>query len=325
MLEPLLSPSLASSPSENLDWLEYVAFLSPTGVARLDVLVSALDQQEEEQEENFGDEGVKKEALIADIENEFDYRSIALGEEYPFLLSDDAEELHLVRSWDDERAVFYFVCLLASHLVNSPFVDFEISDETISKLRNEVFQIVSTLAMAGISIGPSVSIGWPRKNNETILEVLHRASQANAGFTPRGAAHPAVANARDKDAGMDVISWRLTGRAPPRNLYFGQVASGKNWKDKSAKNKVGSFIAKYFEIVLYGNADFATLIPLRIEDETLWSREHLDHGSIVDRTMLPSLAHQGMQLAANGVMVDGADNLAVVLEWVADYRAEALS
>lgn len=324
-LEPLLTPSLAASVSEKLDWLEYVAFLSSHGVARLDVLVSALDQQEEEQVEDFGEEDRQKETLIADLENEFDCRSQALGEEYPFLLSDDAEELHLVRSWDDERAVFYFVCLFASHLVNSPFVGFEVSTKMITQLRNEVFQIVSTLAMAGVSIGPSVSIGWPRNNDETILDVLRRASGAHAGFTARVAAHPDIANPYDKDGGMDVISWRLANRPPPLNLYFGQVASGADWKGKSAANKAKSFKAKFFELGPLGNEDFTTLTPLRIADEPLWKREHADHGSIVDRTMLPSLAHQGVQLAAEGVMVDEAGNLAVVLKWVADYRAEALS
>jgi len=324
-LERLLTPSLAASSSEKLDWLEFVAFLSPNGVARLDVLFGALDQQEEEKFEDFGEEDRRKEVMVEELENEFDCRSTALDEEYPFLLSDDAEELLLMRSWDDDRAVFYFVCLLASHLVNSPFVGFTISDEIIQKLRNEVFQIVSTLAMAGVSIGPSVSIGWPRKSDETILEVLQRASAANAGFNPRVAAHPNLANPHDKDGGMDVISWRSAHRPPPLNLYFGQVASGADWKGKSAASKAKSFKAKYFDVGPLGNEDFTTLTPLRISDEPLWNREHADHGSIVDRTMLPTFAHQGMQLAAQGVMVDEADNIAVVLEWVADYRVAALS
>ncbi|WP_159805491.1 hypothetical protein [Litoreibacter roseus] len=324
-LEPLLTPSLATSSSEKLDWLEFTAFLSSSGVARLDVLVSALDQQEEEQTEDFGEEDRQKEAIVAELENEFDYRSQALGEEYPFLLSDDAEELHLVRSWEDQRAVFYFVCLLSSHLVNSPFVTFDISTGMITRLRNEVFQIVSTLAMAGVSLGPSVSIGWPRNSDETILEVLRRASAGHAGFNARAAAHPEVANPHDKDGGMDVISWRSAYRPPPLNLYFGQVASGADWKGKSAANKAKSFKAKFIELGPLGNEDYTTLTPLRIADEPLWKREHADHGSIVDRTMLPTLAYSGMQLAADGVMVDEAENLPTVLQWVADYRTEALS
>ena len=241
------------------------------------------------------------------------------------MLSDDAEELHLVRSWDDERAVFYYVCLLASHLVGSPLISVDLKTETITKLRNDVFQIISTLAMAGVAIGPSVSIGWPRNNSEAILDTLRRATAANSGFTARDAPHPEVINPHDKDGGMDVISWRRADRPPPIQLYFGQVASGADWKGKSAANKVKSFKAKFFEIGPLGNEGFTTLTPLRIADEPLWKREHVDHGSIVDRTMLPSLAHQGVALAAGGVPVDEANRLHVVLEWVSDYRAELLA
>jgi hypothetical protein len=324
-LEPLLTPSLSTSASEKLDWLEFSAFLSQNAIARLDVLVAALDQQEEVQNEDIGEEDRHKEAIIEDVENEFNIRSDALGEAYPFMLSDDAEELHLIRNWDDHRAVFYYVCLLASHLKKSPFLGFEVDDVTIFTLRNDVFQIVSTLAMAGVAMGPSVSIGWPRRNGESIIEVLQRASTGHAGFTPRVAPHPGIANPHDKDAGMDVISWRGTNRPPPINLYFGQVASGHDWKEKSAKNKAKSFISKFLELGPLGNTDYTTLTPMRIVDEPLWQRENLDHGSVVDRTILPSLAYSGLQLSIGGIMVDEANRLDEVVQWVADYRAIALS
>ncbi len=324
-IEPLLTPTLSASASEKLDWLEFSVFLSPNGVARLDVLVAALDQQEEAQIEDIGEEDRYKEAVVEEIENEFNFRSESLDESYPFLLSDDAEELHLARSWDDHRAVFYYVCLLASHLKRSPFLGFNVDEVTISTLRNDVFQIVSTLAMAGVAMGPSVSIGWPRRNGESIIETLKRASASYAGFTPRETPHPEIANPADKDGGMDVISWRNTTRPPPLNLYFGQVASGHDWKDKSAKNKASSFISKFLDIGPLGNTDYTTLTPMRIFDEPLWKRENSDHGSVVDRTILPSLAYSGLELSQAGIMIDEADRLHEVVQWVVAYRTEALA
>lgn len=324
-LDPLLTPALNASASDMLDWLELSAFFSGSTTANTDALLAALEQQQEEEEEDIGEHDRQKENLIAAIEEEFDIRSKDGGEHYPFMLSDDAEELLLVRSIDDLAAIYYYVCLLSSHLVASPIIAYVVDGLIEQRLRNRVFQIVSTLALAGVAQGPAVSIGWPRTTDETILDCLRRASEGNAGLRARGIAHPDVRNPHDKDGGMDIIAWRSANRPPPIIFYFGQVASGRNWSGKSAKNKVDSFKAKFIEIGPMGNVAFATLTPLRIFDEPLWNSQSIDHGSIVDRTMLPALAAQGAKLAKDGVMVDEAENLATVVEWIRDYKAAALS
>lgn len=321
--EPVVTPPLDASATIFVDWLELIAFFNEFGIARLDVLQGALAQQEDEPEDDIGkrDQGIEK--LIESIENEVADREAFCSGSYPFILTDDAEELQLKNGLDSEEYSFYLVCLLTTHLTRDSLFDFQVDDELTTRLRNRVFQVISTFAMAGLAGGSAASIGWPRERKPTVLQTLKRAEMRGAGFvtfdepgeyTPPG----------EKDGGIDIISWSTTDRPPPTILFYAQVATGHNWKEKPAKLHVDLFEDNYFRYRPRGNKAFATLIPSRETEMVQWINQHTRHGTLLDRTRLPFYAKKGLDLKNEGSAMDEAENIPQVTQWVSDFRTSAL-
>ncbi len=321
--EPVVTPVLTDSVTVLVDWLELIAFFNEFNIARLDVLRGALREQEEEPENDIGERDRATEKLIEHIENEIAEREHFCNGSYPFVLSDDAEELKFNGEWNSEEYSFYLVCLLTSHLTKNSLFDFKTETDLEIRLRNRVFQVISTFAMAGLANGSAVSVGWPRENKQTVLQTLNRAQDWGAGFTTRRQTGEYVAS-QEKDGGIDVISWSTVDRPPPTIFYYAQVASGHNWKGKPVKIHIEVFEPNYFEYPPRGNKAFATLIPFRVTDVQLWINEHTKHGTILDRTRLPYYAKKGLDLKKSGTPMDEADNIPQVTEWITDFRDHAL-
>jgi len=262
--------------------------------------------------------------LINQIENEINERETACNGGYPFELSDDAEELTLKAAWDADEHSIYFVCLLTSHLTKKSLFDFKVETALVTRLRNRVFQVISTVAMAGLARGSAASIGWPRPNNEGIIETLKRAQARGAGFVVRDEVGPDTPE-HEKDGGIDVISWSVDDREPPTILFYGQVASGHDWKGKPVSTYEKSFEAHYLAPGPRGNTAFATLIPFRETDVFLWHNQHMQHGTLLDRTRVPRFARVGFELSQAGQEMDEVDNLPQVAQWVSDFRTSALN
>jgi len=327
--EPVVTPPLNAPATILVDWLELIAFFNEFGIARLDVLQGALAEQgylekpDDEHEDDIGERDKKIDKLIEKIENEITERETACNGGYPFELSDDAEELSLKTGWGSEEHRVYFVCLLTSHLTKKSLFDFEVKPALLTRLRNRVFQVISTIAMAGLANGSAASIGWPRPNNETVIEALKRAQARGSGFDARDVVGPDTPR-QEKDGGIDIISWSVDDRVPPSILYYGQVASGHDWKGKPVTTYVKSFEAHYFDVGPRGNTAFATLIPFRETDVVLWRNQHMQHGTLLDRTRVPRFARVGFELSNAGQEMDEVDNLPQVTQWIADFRKCAL-
>jgi hypothetical protein len=163
-------PNLQLNTAQLVDWLELSALFSEYGVVRMDALVGALKQLAEEQEEDIAEADKLVEKFIEDIENEFELRVDHLKGTYPFKLDSDAEEMQLVPDWEDQKYSFYLVCLVTSHVTASPILKTPPEGSLLIRLRNEIFQILATLAMAGFARGPAITVGWPRKSGETVLK-----------------------------------------------------------------------------------------------------------------------------------------------------------
>jgi len=324
LFEPVLTPPLDSSASVLADWLELIAFFNEFGIARLDVLQAALKEQEEEPEDDIGENDKLLDRLIETLENEIDSREASCDGGYPFELSSDAEELILKENWEEDDYSFYIVCLLTSHLTTDSLFDFKVDVDLIKRLRNRVFQIVSTLAMAGLAEGSAGSIGWPRVDSETVLQALKRAESRGAGFVTKNEPGQ-YTPPQEKDGGIDVISWTLVDRPPPTVFYYGQVASGHKWQGKPANVHIGVFNPNYLEYGPRSNIAFATLIPFRVNDVTQWINQHTMHGTIIDRTRIPTYAKRGLQLSAKGVEMDEIENMPQVTNWISDFKFAALA
>ncbi|WKL57392.1 hypothetical protein Q1W73_17265 [Asticcacaulis sp. ZE23SCel15] len=322
--KPIDPPTLEMNAGELVDWLEFGALFDQYGIARTDALIASLKLLAEQNEENIGDADRRIEQIIESVENEIQVRVEHLGETYPFRLDDDAEELALIEDWQSEKYSFYLVCLVTSHVTGSPILKIPPSGNLLTRLRNNVFQILSTLAMAGLSRGPSISVGWPRRSGETIIELMRRASDSGAGFdvrNPPGIYIPP----EEKDGGIDVMSWTAELTPPPSNLFFGQTASGNNWPGKPVYEHARVFENNYLQDIMTGNRGYATIVPFRIWDKRFWMAQNQAHRSLIDRLRLPPHAWFGLQQAKAGVMVDEASQIANVLTWLQEYRVAALA
>ncbi|TGT45918.1 hypothetical protein [Mesorhizobium sp. M8A.F.Ca.ET.165.01.1.1] len=317
-------PTLELNADQLVDWLELAALFDPYRTARVDSLLASLKQLSEEAEENIGEANRGVEQIINEIENEIDLRRHHLGDTYPFRLGDGAEELQIVENWDEPRYSFYLVCLVTSHVTGSPILKIPPSGDLLTRLRNQIFQVLATLAMAGLSGGPAISVGWPRRSGEPIVQLMERAAANGAGFgirTPPGQYTPP----EEKDGGIDVMAWTPEMMPPPSNLLFGQTASGNNWPGKPVSEHARVFENNYLQDIMTGNRGHATIIPFRIWDKRFWQAQNLMHRSLIDRLRLPPHAYKGLQQALHGMMVDEADRVDSVVEWLREYRAAALA
>ncbi|MBW3098862.1 hypothetical protein [Pseudohoeflea coraliihabitans] len=317
-------PTLQLDVGQFVDWLELSALLNDYGIVRIDSLIGSLKQLSEEQEEDIAEADKFVEKFIEDIENEIEIRENHLSDTYPFKLDENAEELALADNWQDAIFSFYLVCLVASHVTGSPILNAPPSGKILKRLRNHIFQVLSTLAMAGFSHGPAISVGWPRRTDEVIIDILRRAAANGAGFSVRNAPGP-YTPPNEKDGGIDVLAWTSGVTPPPTNLLWGQSASGNNWPEKPVAEHARIFEVNYLQDVMAGNRGYATIIPFRILDERFWNAQNLYHRSLIDRLRLPPYARSGMQQAASGVMIDEADQVDAVVQWLREYREAALA
>jgi hypothetical protein len=318
MPSPIDPPTILLDFDDLVDWLELTAIFDDFGVARVEGLLSALYGLEETAEDNIAERDRTKEQLVELLENEVELRQRTIGEAYPFSLSDNGEELVRADNWKDHRFGFYLVCLVTTHVTNSTILRTPPIDGLLQRLRNRIFQIVATLGLAGLSTGPAFSVGWPRESKESIVALLTRAAAAGGGFAVRDPPGP-YTSPHEKDGGVDVIAWTAEGVPPPTVFYFGQTASGKNWPGKPVADHARVFRTAYMQDHMTGNTSYVTLIPYRVVDLAFWNSQHLEHMAILDRLRLPVRAWQGLQLAQQGVPVDGAGNIDDLAKWLDDF------
>ncbi len=323
MTDLLSSPAADSNAIEMVDWLELQAFFSSHFESRLDEIDAINRRQEDEQEDDIAEHDSLVELRRSEIENELTFRKDSLKDAYPFVLSDDGERVELKHRDVEQNGRFYLLCLILSHATRSPFLQNPPVGDELTQARNVLFQVLSTLALAGETNGQAIWLGWPRLAAGSILGMVSRACAASKTGKARGT--PAsMANPSAKDGGVDVMSWPPFGdRPPPSYFLFGQTASGHNWVNKSSKPDADEFLQHYFDEHPQCDIRHATVIPFRISDD-LMTQKSRQHGSIFDRTRAPFVAFKGYRNALAGGEIDGYEKSWRILRWVMKYRRWAL-
>lgn len=318
----LSSPPAGSKIDLIVDWLELEAFLSQFGVANLDDVISSQEIQTDEAEVDIGEKDRADEELRAEIEEEVRFRSVALGKAYPFSLSDDGEQLCLTvdeQLYDPSST--YLVCLILSHVTQSPILAVAPYPDLVRDARKRLFQIIATLAAAGHAQGGAVSLGWPRQKKESIIAVVARAVGLSGAGQARAVPHHLEPKGA-KDGGLDVLAWKQAPDGPPPELfYFVQAASGNKWKDKSAKGEYEQFLHCYFAARPECGYAFLTICPFRVSDNDK-AYQQLNHGTVSDRTRAPIMAMAALQAAQGGTVIDEAENFPLLGKWLQRYRRE---
>ena len=322
----VLAPPPDAAADILVDCLELIAFFDPKRVARLDAIQNELAIASSPADEDIGDADAEIDAFRQMIEVEILARSEALGDAYPFVLSNDGEELLLKPKGERRGACFYLVCLIVSHFSGSPLLKELPNIKEQALLRRRHFQTLATLAIAGQLKGPAVSFGAPREDQSPVLEALKRfidkVGVGKARETPGPEASPSA-----KDGGMDVLGWiwAVDRRPPPTSIWFGQAASGHKWPDKSALDEVDQFLEGYFENRPACNYNGITVVPFRLS-ETDHAFKARRHGCILDRLRTPRAALEGYEYGvANPEEVDEVNNAWKLNRWLTKYRHAAMA
>jgi len=315
------APPLDADVVTLVDWLELTAFHSNMRRARIDEIDGALKILDQEKASDTGIEDAASEDRRSQIEREIDLRRDQLGDSYPFDLSDDGEELQLIK--DRGPSSFYLTCLIFSHASKSPILATPPKARLLARGRRREFQILATLAVAGHLNGPALSFGWPRAGGTSIVQAIRRACELSGVGKERDPPGP-VASKFAKDGGMDVIGWRpaVNGAPPPAEICFGQAASGHGWREKDAPSVLEDFYESFYLDRPQAQATGVTIVPFRLSDAD-YQMHNRRHGHILDRLRTPRAAMDGLRLHISGAQVDEGNRAAALAIWLGRYRSQA--
>lgn len=316
----LVALDLNPDPLVSADWLELSALLARSGKVPFEALRDQQDLEFDQEPEDFQE----REEILDNVVNlaygEIDRRRTALKGTYPFEFKDSGAILSLKEELC-AGCYTYIFSLVLSHVNSSAVLPSELLPATEEVMAaRDLFQVCSCVAAAGHCKGPSYSIGWPRIDHTNFLDKFSEIFNHYGDGTPVDVL-PEDAPDKIKDGGIDVVSWwpANDGR-PGQGFLIGQVASGRNWTEKSAA-KPRSYLRMWFRKQPVTKSFIATFIPFDVSDsEFRWTL--VDHEHIIHRTRLPKLVKEAEELVLRGIApIERYDELVTVQEWVERYRA----
>jgi len=321
---PFLSvPEADAQPRTQADWLELAAYFSPSGTVLLVELLDQEDLDRDQEPDDFGDLDQQIEDINSQILAEIDRRRHDLGEAYPFEVADDGRTLRLAEQWNVGQAIYLF-CLILSHAPQSELVPRSSapSEDQLREAR-DLFQVCSTLAAAGKTLGPAFSVGWPRVDDSQFLAKVQEVWAIYGDGILHDAPPPGFP-ARLKDEEIDVISfWPERDGLPGHGYLAGQVASGINWRTKSILPALNRF-KLWFRVQPAAPAHGAIFIPFPIPDDSM-SRDTLYFGYVAHRSRLPELAGRAPGLSQGGVApIERLGEIGRIYDWLAQHRQRVL-
>ncbi|WP_218682079.1 hypothetical protein [Microbacterium sp. BF1] len=266
-----------------------------------------VDGDPEILEGNFDD-------LLERVTDEIRWREQVLGDLYPFELRMSGRGWNLRRRTEAVDSQIrtarntYIACLLMSAARHGRIPG--IPSELVSiKAVADAFQAAVYLVAPAFLGGGSFWMGFPRPEGDGYMDALRRLVDAvGVGIV---SSTPPTSQKKNKDGGVDVVSWRRfpDGRS---NLMmsYGQVATGKDWREKSVANKFVSHFQRWFSVPPATHYVPAMYIPHvmheDIEGTPSSSFAEISHddamtleaslGVVVDRIRLASLVPVALQL-----------------------------
>ena len=316
-------PALGEDERSLLDYLELFALVSSTSRSQIMSLIDDIRVQLDDPDDEYGEDYVDEDQIFAAIEARMKERQTALGAAYPFSLSDTGVEVEFHSGTASPQASAYLACLIISFFRRLPGGwDHDLSDIEVEATQR-IFQLVSTVALAGYVQGCAVSLGWPRREKEALLAALVRAYAQGSSVQPlpivSDYAPPAA-----KDGGIDVLAWALPppggGQVSPR-IVWGQVATGKNWQGKDASPDVEKFDRYFIASRPANSKETVTIIPFWRAEADIMRHVEAAHGFIMDRLTVARNFSIGLGLSQLGHYIDEAAQIAELQAWPAAVRA----
>lgn len=306
------------------DFLELSAFLSETNSAQVSAIKNNIDiGASEESVDVDGEMHEGSEEVLSATVDLIDVRGRALGPAYPYKPDEGGDILECVWKGDSLGQTAYILCLILSNLRSiSPILDRSPAypDEAqVSKLR-VYFQYFATVALAAEIRGASWSFGFPRLDHSSFLTKLKEIWQViGDGRVEAQVGSPT----RPQDDQVDVFAARThPDRLPGFLLAAAQVATGRNWKDKSLRGHLSAFKSRWF-----GEQPATDFIPYMIVPFARSREELVDDvrvmGNMLHRLRVPRKVEEAKQVLGAGFAIETYDRLEEAVRWVADYRNRA--
>ena len=302
------------------DYLELKAVFSENRQSFSEEIVATLEVTAETEFPDVNTELEKREDIAAGAVTRMTSRKRVLAEAYPFDLDDRGAAISFTAEQPDLGQTAYLVSLLLSNLrALSPLLDesgLHPSDQEVCELR-KYFQYFATAAIAGEIGGQAWSFGSPRPDGTGFIRKL---SEIWAILKDGSVKADPSAPSAPKDDQVDVFAWREQKDGLPGFLLAAaQVATGKNWKDKSIKSHVARvFAARWFERSPATEMVAYHVVPFALPDEK-FRDDVLVLGNVLHRLRVPPRVSEAANLARNGVEIEALDQLEVATQWIESY------
>lgn len=306
------------------DFLELSAFFADDGLVTTSSLANTIDIGVAEDYANV-DEEIREggEQIVSNAVRRLEKRQYVLGSTYPFFLDDSGDILTCNFDSDSVAQTAYILSLILSHLRSvSPVLDsseLHPDDSETTKLRG-YFQYFATTALAAEIRGDSWSFGFPRPDHSNFISKLQEIWRE---LRDGNVAPQIGAPTQPKDDGIDVFAARPhPDQLPGFLLAAAQVATGKDWKQKSLRGRLSVFKQRWF--TMQPATDFIgyMIIPFARPDDAFTDDVRVT-GNLLHRLRLPRKVEEARELKNTGRSIEAYNLLPEAARWVAAYRDRA--
>jgi len=319
------------------DFLELSALFSPGSTAATAVVVKEASIGASEDYSNLTDEFVgradlpSEEEIHCGVVERISDRKRVLKESYPYTLDANGDWITYHPSTDgsDESSgsTAYTLSLLLSNLRGvSPILhDSNVHpNEDEQRDLRRFFQYFATAALAAEISGRAWSFGFPRPDGSGFMTKLKEIwNVLGDGLVQRQVGAPP----QPKDDGIDVFAARLPeDRLPGFPLIAAQVATGKDFRNKSVKGRVGRFRERWFGSQPATKFIVYMVIPFAIEPDQ-FKDDVRTLGNVLHRLRLPERVRQAVGSSAmddDTITFEGREYLSDAWRCICKYRTRAI-
>ena len=306
------------------DYLELKAAFSEDNQSLSQDIVSASELGAESEFPDVDGEMTIREEIAASAVARMKSRKRVLKTSYPF----DFDELGSVIYFTNEEISLgqtaYLLSLILSNLSTlTPLLSgfsMHPTDHEVRCLRQH-FQYFATTAIAGEIGGPAWSFGFPRPDGsgfkDKLTEIWNVLKDGSVNFSPSAPKSP-------KDDKVDIFAWREQKDGLPGFLLVAaQVATGKDWKNKSIEYHVNKvFFNRWFGPSPATTALVYHVIPFARSDDE-FRDDVLCVGNVLHRIRVPHRVEDAIALIQNDVAVEAFDKLDSAADWIRLYLEQA--
>lgn len=302
------------------DYLELTAFFSDKNRTSTKSLINATEIGSEDEYKELEEEIAEREKIISGAVSRIDDRQYVLDTAYPFALDADGDFLEYVAQEPSYGQAAYLLSLVLSNLKSiSPILDGSQvypSEEEILELR-QYFQYFATASLAAEVNGRAWSFGHPRPDSTG----FHAKITEIWDVLRDGKFQPGVgAPDSPQDDQIDIFAARLHRDRLPGFLFAaGQVATGKNWKDKSLRGHLSKvFFNRWFSPEPVTEMLCYHIIPFARPDDKFFDDCRV-LGNVLHRLRVPNRVAEAKRLHEAGESIEAFDQLCAAVEWVKTY------